>query len=278
MKAFLATVLSVIAVGVLLIAYGLLAPPASAAPQVMFDPQTGMYQQARPMFANERIALPDGPAYGYQGMPVQYRHRPSTARRLHDARRLSRRAGSCSQDHSDCGGAAAGLDHTRRGTGAWPRLEKDRPGDRRIDGGRFRHRRDFRRQERRAHRCRNRRWREHDLRDEALNGCWVLGAGGQVPCQVSGAGCNALARCLAFCRDLHQTQHAGTRHGTPSTWHLQQPLQQPKNKRIAPDQAEADRTAADHERNAARDGLMRSEPRERPTEQTGQRRHPDRRP
>jgi hypothetical protein len=72
MKAFLATVLSVIAVGVLLIAYGLLAPPASAAPQVVFDPQTGMYQQARPMFANERIALPDGPAYGYQGMPVQY--------------------------------------------------------------------------------------------------------------------------------------------------------------------------------------------------------------
>ena len=72
MKAFLATVLSVIAVGVLLIAYGLLAPPAAAAPQVVFDPQTGMYQQARPMFANERIALPDGPAYGYQGMPVQY--------------------------------------------------------------------------------------------------------------------------------------------------------------------------------------------------------------
>jgi len=73
MKAFLATVLSVIAVGVLLIAYGLLAPPASAAPQqLVFDPQTGMYQQARPMFANERIALPDGPAYGYQGMPVQY--------------------------------------------------------------------------------------------------------------------------------------------------------------------------------------------------------------
>jgi hypothetical protein len=73
MKAFLATVLSVIAVGVLLIAYGLLAPAASAAPQqLVFDPQTGMYQQARPMFANERIALPDGPAYGYQGMPVQY--------------------------------------------------------------------------------------------------------------------------------------------------------------------------------------------------------------
>lgn len=59
MKAFLATVLTVIAAGVLLIAYGLLAPSASAAPQVMFGPQTGMYQPARPMFAGERIGLPD---------------------------------------------------------------------------------------------------------------------------------------------------------------------------------------------------------------------------
>ena len=76
MKAFLATVLSIIAGGVLLIAYGLLAPHASAASTgmpIVYDPQTGMYQQARPMFANERIALPDsGPAYGYQGAPVQY--------------------------------------------------------------------------------------------------------------------------------------------------------------------------------------------------------------
>ena len=73
MKAFLATVISVIAMGVLLIAYGLLAPRASAAQQqFVFDPQTGVYQPARPMFANERIALPDGPAYGYQGTPVQY--------------------------------------------------------------------------------------------------------------------------------------------------------------------------------------------------------------
>jgi hypothetical protein len=71
MKAFLATVLSVIAAGVLLIAYGLLAPRASAAPQVMFDPQTGMYQTARPMFASERIALPDA-GYAYQGAPAQY--------------------------------------------------------------------------------------------------------------------------------------------------------------------------------------------------------------
>ena len=48
MKAFLATVLSVIAVGVLLIAYGLLAPRASAASQVVYDPQTGMYQLVQP--------------------------------------------------------------------------------------------------------------------------------------------------------------------------------------------------------------------------------------
>ena len=76
MKAFLATVLSVIAAGVLLIAYGLLAPRASAASTgmpIVYDPQTGMYLQARPMFANERIALPDsGPGYGYQAVPVQY--------------------------------------------------------------------------------------------------------------------------------------------------------------------------------------------------------------
>ena len=73
MRAFLATVLSVIAVGVLLIAYGLLAPRASAAPQVTYDPQTGTYSMVRPMFASERIALPDSlPAYGYQGAPMPY--------------------------------------------------------------------------------------------------------------------------------------------------------------------------------------------------------------
>jgi hypothetical protein len=76
MKPFLATVLSVIAAGVLLIAYGLLAPRASAGSQVTYDPQTGTYSVARPMFASERIALPDaGSAYGYpgyQGAPLQY--------------------------------------------------------------------------------------------------------------------------------------------------------------------------------------------------------------
>jgi hypothetical protein len=73
MKAFLATVLSLIAAGVLLIAWGLLVPRASAVPQVGFDPQTGMYQVARPMFANERIVFPDAAvASGYQGIPAQY--------------------------------------------------------------------------------------------------------------------------------------------------------------------------------------------------------------
>jgi hypothetical protein len=72
MKAFLATVLSVIAASLLLIAYGLLAPHASSA-TIMYDPQTGMYQPARPVFANERVGLPDSsPVYGYQGVPVQY--------------------------------------------------------------------------------------------------------------------------------------------------------------------------------------------------------------
>lgn len=76
MKAFFATVLSVIAAGVWVIAYGLLAPHASAASTgmpIVYDSQTGMYLQARPVFATERIALPDsGPAYGYQGAPLQY--------------------------------------------------------------------------------------------------------------------------------------------------------------------------------------------------------------
>jgi hypothetical protein len=70
MRAFLGTVLSIIAVGVLLIAYGLLAPRAGAfsgngQPALMFDPQTGTYHQvARPMLASERYEVgPDGRVY-----------------------------------------------------------------------------------------------------------------------------------------------------------------------------------------------------------------------
>jgi hypothetical protein len=57
MKAFLATVLSVIAVGVLLIAYGLLAPRAMA---------SDVPSAARPMFASERIGYVDD-GYGDPG-------------------------------------------------------------------------------------------------------------------------------------------------------------------------------------------------------------------
>ena len=71
MKAFLATVLGVIAVGVLLIAYGLLAPRASAASQVVYDPQSGMYQLVQPE-PTGRVALPDSRGYGYQAVPVGY--------------------------------------------------------------------------------------------------------------------------------------------------------------------------------------------------------------
>ena len=48
MKAFLATVLSVIAVGVMLIAYGLFNPRVGA---------VGAYQSARPMLINDRVGL-----------------------------------------------------------------------------------------------------------------------------------------------------------------------------------------------------------------------------
>jgi hypothetical protein len=70
MRAFLATVLGVIAVGVLLIAYGLLAPRASAA-QVMYDPQSMTYQLVRPEPAG-RVAVPDPRGYPYQAVPVGY--------------------------------------------------------------------------------------------------------------------------------------------------------------------------------------------------------------
>jgi hypothetical protein len=50
MRSFLAAVLSVIAVGVLLIAYGLLNPRGAT---------VGAYQGARPMLANERVGLID---------------------------------------------------------------------------------------------------------------------------------------------------------------------------------------------------------------------------
>ena len=58
MRAFLATVLSVIATGVMLIAYGLLNPrvPSAYAP---YAADGLAYQGARPMLANQRVDLPD---------------------------------------------------------------------------------------------------------------------------------------------------------------------------------------------------------------------------
>ena len=59
MRAFLATVLSVIAVGVLLIAYGLLTPRGAAA---------DAYPYARPMLASERVGdIDDGYGNPYAG-------------------------------------------------------------------------------------------------------------------------------------------------------------------------------------------------------------------
>ena len=61
MRAFLASVLSVIAVGVLLIAYGLLGTRAAAAPaMIQYDARGQAYEQlARPMYASERVDLTD---------------------------------------------------------------------------------------------------------------------------------------------------------------------------------------------------------------------------
>ena len=59
MRAFLATVLSVIAVGVLLIAYGLLVPRVATA---------GAYPYARPMLASDRVGyIDDGYGNPYAG-------------------------------------------------------------------------------------------------------------------------------------------------------------------------------------------------------------------
>jgi len=60
MRAFLATVLSVIAVGVLLIAYGLLGTRVAASPDMMqYDARGQAYGLARPMYASERVDMPD---------------------------------------------------------------------------------------------------------------------------------------------------------------------------------------------------------------------------
>lgn len=74
MRAFLATVLSLIAAGVLLIAYGLLSPRAAAAPGdvVSFDPAAAPSQGARPFYASERVPVVD-PRYA----PAPYAYAPT---------------------------------------------------------------------------------------------------------------------------------------------------------------------------------------------------------
>ena len=64
MRTFLGTVLSVIAVGVLLIAFGLLSPRAAAAPYGgASDLRGDAYQLARPMPVNDVISLNDQAAF-----------------------------------------------------------------------------------------------------------------------------------------------------------------------------------------------------------------------
>ena len=75
MRAFLAAVLSVIAVGVLLIAYGLLGTRVAAAPEmVQYDPRGQGVALARPMYASERVDLTDPYYSPYAGAraPMAY--------------------------------------------------------------------------------------------------------------------------------------------------------------------------------------------------------------
>ena len=64
MTKYLAGVLSVIAVGVLLIAYGLLNPRV---PAYAYDPRTDL-SYTRPMLAGERMMLPDDPYARYEAL------------------------------------------------------------------------------------------------------------------------------------------------------------------------------------------------------------------
>jgi hypothetical protein len=79
MKAFLATVLSVIAVGVLLIAYGLLTPRTSMA--------VG-YPDARAIAASQRVGLVDEGYALPQATPYGYPARPALAYPVSDVRAL----------------------------------------------------------------------------------------------------------------------------------------------------------------------------------------------
>ena len=78
MRAFLAAVLSVIAAGVMLIAYGLLRPGVPAA---------DLYPSARPMLANERVGLIDDGYVRYGSPYATYASgRPAMAYQVGDVR------------------------------------------------------------------------------------------------------------------------------------------------------------------------------------------------
>ena len=78
MRNFLATVLSVIAVGVLLIAYGLLSPRVAAA---------DIYPSARPMLASERVGDIE---YLTPRQPMAYRVNDARAQPAYDTYRAPR--------------------------------------------------------------------------------------------------------------------------------------------------------------------------------------------
>src|SRR5215510_9420129 len=100
MKAFLASILTVLTIGVLAIAYGVLSPRMAAA-----DP----YSTARPMLASERIGVADDGTvlYNYPNNGVA-RYASTTARPVYDTytpapRRVStvRRSSSSSSSSID---------------------------------------------------------------------------------------------------------------------------------------------------------------------------------
>ena len=116
MKAFLATVLSVIAVGVLLIAYGLLTERTSFA---------AVYPGARPMVASQRVGLIDDGYALPQTAQYGYAARPAVAYPVGDVRALpdshgrrqpgTRQPRSCGRRR--CAGPARSSSARRRGPG-----------------------------------------------------------------------------------------------------------------------------------------------------------------
>jgi hypothetical protein len=92
MRIFFGTVLSVIAVGVLLIAYGLLSPRVLAAPvgSAAPDARGNWYQPARRLPVNDIVSLNDDASYGRYGAPSAYpmdHVRPAYAYRTYAAPR-----------------------------------------------------------------------------------------------------------------------------------------------------------------------------------------------